>query len=253
MSENKIVKIESTSLPVIEHLNQRVVTLAMVDEVHQRPSGTAGRNFRANRERFIESEDYFEASEGNDEIRRYEWKTGQGGKIILLTESGYLMLVKSFTDDLAWQVQRALVKSYFRVASPAPVPELSELARAVQALDKKITALAALPVVSSTTLASGGFLPREWVARISGSSGRLARAKYPADEKEQRRERQRLQMSLRRLCHPVGRGASWAACPASALPIVAGRIAEWDDETHRLEARLLRSTASQLALMPTAN
>ena len=35
--------------------------------------------------------------------------------IILLTESGYLMLVKSFTDDIAWSVQRQLVNSYFRV------------------------------------------------------------------------------------------------------------------------------------------
>ncbi len=32
-----------------------------------------------------------------------------------MTESGYLMLVKSFTDDLAWEVQRQLVSSYFRV------------------------------------------------------------------------------------------------------------------------------------------
>lgn len=33
--------------------------------------------------------------------------------LVLLTESGYLMLVKSFTDDLAWKVQRQLVKTYF--------------------------------------------------------------------------------------------------------------------------------------------
>lgn len=34
--------------------------------------------------------------------------------IIFLTESGYLMVVKSFTDDLAWTVQRQLVNAYFR-------------------------------------------------------------------------------------------------------------------------------------------
>jgi hypothetical protein len=32
----------------------------------------------------------------------------------VLVESGYLMLTKSFNDDLAWQVQRELVNSYFR-------------------------------------------------------------------------------------------------------------------------------------------
>ena len=39
---------------------------------------------------------------------------GFRGDITLITESGYLMLVKSFTDDLAWDVQRQLVNSYFR-------------------------------------------------------------------------------------------------------------------------------------------
>jgi hypothetical protein len=36
--------------------------------------------------------------------------------VILLSETGYLMIVKSFTDDLAWQVQRRLIESYFRAA-----------------------------------------------------------------------------------------------------------------------------------------
>jgi hypothetical protein len=35
-------------------------------------------------------------------------------EIMLITETGYLMLVKSFKDDLAWAVQRALVTSYFK-------------------------------------------------------------------------------------------------------------------------------------------
>lgn len=44
----------------------------------------------------------------------------QQNDITLITESGYLMLVKSFTDDLAWKVQRELVNFYFRGKSPAP-------------------------------------------------------------------------------------------------------------------------------------
>lgn len=35
--------------------------------------------------------------------------------LTLITESGYLMIVKSFNDDLAWKVQRELVNNYFRV------------------------------------------------------------------------------------------------------------------------------------------
>lgn len=43
---------------------------------------------------------------------------GNRSDITLVTESGYLMLVKSFTDDLAWDVQRQLVKRYF---APEPI------------------------------------------------------------------------------------------------------------------------------------
>ncbi len=108
------VIIQGQQIQVVEFNGQRVVTLAMVDKVHQRPEGTASRNFRENRPRFIEAEDYFEVT--SDEIRRqslghvFPPRTPKG---ILLTESGYLMLVKSFTDDLAWEVQRQLVKGYF--------------------------------------------------------------------------------------------------------------------------------------------
>ncbi len=52
--------------------------------------------------------DYFEVNQ-SDEIRRLGIERPQGGtptKVILITESGYLILVKSFTDDLSWQVQR---------------------------------------------------------------------------------------------------------------------------------------------------
>ncbi len=34
--------------------------------------------------------------------------------LTLLTESGYLLLVKSFTDDISWKIQKQLVASYFR-------------------------------------------------------------------------------------------------------------------------------------------
>lgn len=47
------------------------------------------------------------------EPREYH-KGGYHGDITLVTESGYLMLVKSFTDDLSWEVQRCLVNTYFK-------------------------------------------------------------------------------------------------------------------------------------------
>lgn len=114
-------------LEIKEWQGQRVITFKDVDRVHQRPDGTAGRNFRQNRKRFILNEDFFEISP--DEIRRnkiMEVSNALKRSMILLTESGYLMLAKSLTDDLAWDVQRALVNNYFRGRQPVqqqlPVP-----------------------------------------------------------------------------------------------------------------------------------
>lgn len=95
--------------------NQKVITLKDVDLVHGRPEGTARRNFNSNKERLLEGEDYYKVCA--DEIRTHkimELSAKTHEDIIFLTESGYLMLVKSFTDDLAWNVQRQLVKNYFR-------------------------------------------------------------------------------------------------------------------------------------------
>jgi hypothetical protein len=65
---------------------------------------------------FIDGVDFYKINQP-DEIRRLGISRPQGGtanEVTLITETGYLMLVKSFTDDLAWKVQRELVDSYFR-------------------------------------------------------------------------------------------------------------------------------------------
>jgi hypothetical protein len=93
-----------------------VMTFKMIDEVHDRVEDAAGRSFRQNRNRFIEGEDYLKISSG--EIRRSQpaaISSQARGDMIVMTESGYLMIVKSFSDDRAWDVQRALVRCYFKV------------------------------------------------------------------------------------------------------------------------------------------
>ena len=111
----QLVKINNTDLLVKEFNGQRVVTFNDIDMLHERIEGTADRNFRENKKHFIENEDYFVLKKNqNNEIRGLEIPN-RG--ITLLTESGYLMLVKSLQDDLAWQVQRELVNNYFRVKS----------------------------------------------------------------------------------------------------------------------------------------
>lgn len=99
------------------------MTLREVDELHQRPEGTARKRFNDNRKHFIEGEDFFVRN--TDEAKTEFGITAPNG-LILLTESGYLLLVKSFTDDLAWQVQRQLIKQYFRAKEFFKNPPLPE-------------------------------------------------------------------------------------------------------------------------------
>lgn len=103
--------VQGTALQIKEYRGKRVVTFKDIDIVHKRPDGTASRNFRENRQRFISGVDFYKITQP-DEIRRLGITRPQGGtpnEVTLMTETGYLMLVKSFTDDLAWKVQRELL------------------------------------------------------------------------------------------------------------------------------------------------
>lgn len=115
--------IGNVNVVIKEYQGQRVVTLKDIDTVHQRPDGTARRNFNTNKQHFIEGVDYFKIQP--NEIRTVGIASPNGGTVV--TESGYLMLVKSFTDDLSWDVQRELVNTYFRVKefSVPKAPSLS--------------------------------------------------------------------------------------------------------------------------------
>lgn len=110
--ENRLtVTINKTELLIKEYNGQRVVTLKEIDAVHERPEGTARKRFNDNRKHFIEGVDYFVRN--SDEAFKEFGIVAPNG-LTLITESGYLMLVKSFTDDLAWVVQRQLVNTYFQ-------------------------------------------------------------------------------------------------------------------------------------------
>ena len=138
---NDLVHIQNTDISVKEYRGQRVVTLKDVDMVHERPEGTARRNFNSNRNRFIDGEDYFVVSA--DEIRTsrmFPISDNDFTNKILLTEQGYLMLVKSFTDDLAWTVQRQLVNGYFktrRLVNEELSPETQLILKLAQSIANK--------------------------------------------------------------------------------------------------------------------
>lgn len=115
----EIVKINETDLQIKMWNGQRVVTFKDIDRVHKRPDGTAHRNFKENKNHLVENEDYFVLKPMDilkDEFRPLGFDNEKPANrgTTYLTESGYLLLVKSFTDDLAWKVQRDLVNTYFK-------------------------------------------------------------------------------------------------------------------------------------------
>lgn len=139
---NQLVKINNTDLQVKEFNNQRIVALKDIDTLHQRPEGTARRNFNENKIHFIVDEDYFKISA--NEIRTnkiMDISSMVREDITFLTESGYLMLVKSFTDDLAWTVQRQLVNGYFRAKNNHPIGILESLQNELQVTKQEIAEL----------------------------------------------------------------------------------------------------------------
>lgn len=121
----ELVNIEGTELSVKEYNGQMVVTLKDIDRVHGKKIDTAKKSFQKHKKHFILGEDYFEMTRkelgeiyspnekiiGNPNLTTY-----------LFTESGYLMIVKTFTDDLSWKVQRSLVNAYFALRNQHPAP-----------------------------------------------------------------------------------------------------------------------------------
>ncbi|MBD5572355.1 ORF6N domain-containing protein [Clostridium botulinum] len=140
---NNLIKINNKNLQIKELKGQRVVTFKDIDILHERVEGTANKRFLDNQKHFIKDTDYFEFT-GDDlkEIKRLP-NFGIGlnaSKAIFITESGYLMLVKSLTDNLAWKVQRELVNNYFRVKEQKV--EVNQLSPELQMFNNLFKALA---------------------------------------------------------------------------------------------------------------
>lgn len=135
------LQIVENELPEIKMWNgQRVVTFKDIDAVHCNKTGTARRNFNRNKKHFIEGEDYFFLTKKSNEtdcpIKNNQMRQNDtlsfsipSRGITLITESGYLLIAKSFTDDLSWDVQRRLVNSYFRQKEQAEKNTLPEVSK----------------------------------------------------------------------------------------------------------------------------
>lgn len=132
---NELFTINQAAISIKEYSGKRVVTFKDIDTVHHRPEGTARKRFNDNKKHFVDGEDFYKIK--CQEVRPFFGQTLPNGfnpnaDIILLTESGYYMLVKSFTDELSWGVQRQLVNGYFRANQMQSM--ISDLSPQLQAL-----------------------------------------------------------------------------------------------------------------------
>ena len=117
-NKNEIITINNVELGIKEYKKERVVTAWDIAKVHNREVKRINEIFKNNIDKFILNEDYFFLTPNEFSG---SFKTAQDfipnnvKEIPLFTESGYLMLVKTFTDDLSWEIQRQLVKGYFKL------------------------------------------------------------------------------------------------------------------------------------------
>ena len=110
----KAIEINGNDFERIVYRGEPVVTLPMVDKLHQKGVGRAYMNFRRNREKFKEDKDYIIVPyrEWSKILNRKTWG-GHRTSMIFLFQSGYMLLVKSLRDGLAWTVQQKMSRSYF--------------------------------------------------------------------------------------------------------------------------------------------
>lgn len=147
------ILINNQNVLIKEYEGKRVITFKDIDMVHNRPEGTARKRFNDNKKHFIEGEDFYILDQPS-EIRTLGITRPQGGtpqSVTLIAESGYLMLAKSLTDDLSWDVQRKLVNDYFTAADIALVTGQTEeeVNKFVESNEDELLKMGAIVEVSS--------------------------------------------------------------------------------------------------------
>ena len=124
------------SLPIDrkEYNGQPVLTFRDIDTIHHRPEGSARKRFNDNKKYFVEGIDFFVRNQ-DEASSEYGILAPNGLK--LFTQTGSLMIVQSFTDDLSWAIQRELVTGYFAARRAGmtfmgtPVMPLADAARSL--------------------------------------------------------------------------------------------------------------------------
>ena len=114
----EIVKVNDKELVVRNYNNERIVTAWDIAYLHNKTVSEVGQQFKRNVKYLKENLDYFILNKDDISVSQIVIQKklpNNVKKIPIFTESGYLLLVKSFNDELSWEIQRILINSYFKV------------------------------------------------------------------------------------------------------------------------------------------
>lgn len=126
---SSIVNINGRAVERIEYKGVPVITLPMVDDVHSKATGMARAAFNRHKKRMAEGKHFFviPLSERDTVLNVHDMhaqtqkqRGGYRGDMVFLTQVGYVLLVKVFDDDLAWQIYEQMVDSYFSARQEIP-------------------------------------------------------------------------------------------------------------------------------------
>ena len=127
---SNLIAIADKEIELKEYNGERIVTAWDIAKLHERDVKVINQQMRNNINKFIENEDYFIISRNNipkSISLTLENNAPNLKEIILYTESGYLLLTKTFTDERSWNIQRQLVKSYFKLKELKEKVEAGEI------------------------------------------------------------------------------------------------------------------------------
>ena len=117
-----IVTINNHDVGIREYDGQRVVTFEMIEKLHKKQAGAARKRFSENKEYFIEGKHYYmlQEKEAQTFLKTFVCDESSQAKninkvrsLVVFTLKGYLHLVKSFSDELSWQIHDELIDGYF--------------------------------------------------------------------------------------------------------------------------------------------
>ena len=159
---NELVIINGKEVSTKEYNGERVVTAWDIAEVHGREVKKINQQFNRNIDKLIVGEDYFilnreEFSKSHKVTQNFIPNNVK--ELLLFTKTGYLMLVKTFEDDLSWKIQRELINNYFNKQENLPVnlnslDVLKHVTNVLQDHDDKLNVLE-YKVENKITLDSG--------------------------------------------------------------------------------------------------